>query len=304
MKVETAKADRFLFVVNPIAGAGNKRHIPALIARLCETNQITHTHIETTGTSDEAVIEGEITSFRPKAVIALGGDGTSNLVGRVLLKTEGDITMGIIPFGSGNGLAKDLGIPMRTEDALEVIFQHHTIRMDALTMNGHPFFHISDIGFNARVVTRFSEKHIRGQLAYGISLFQEIFTYVPKKYKIITDTVRLENKAFLVAIANANQFGSNTEINPIGRVDDGQFEIVVMRSFPKLYGPKVFWHLVRNTFYRSRYSTLIRCNEADIINEENEAVQVDGELVEPAKKLKVRIHPKKLKVFVPAGKIE
>ena len=294
---KTAAAENYLFVINPISGDIDKAHLPDKIKELCATRSLCHQILETTGKDDQFRIKEAVDSFRPEVVVVIGGDGTVNMVSRVLINTA--IVMGIIPQGSGNGLAKDLKIPLNYDAAVEVIFQHKIKEIDTLMINDHPSFHISDIGFNARVVGRFSHKKIRGQMAYAISLFQEFFKYKAKRYKIVTPEITWEDKALLVAIANANQFGSNTTINPLGEVDDGQFEISILKTFNFFDGIAVFYRLLNKRIHSSRYSKLIKCSQAEIYNLDEETVQIDGEIVPSFKKLEVRVLPRSLRIFVP-----
>ena len=291
---------KYLFIINPIAGDIDKAHIPDHLKDICRQKEVDFSILETTGNDDQIKIKDRIDEFDPEVIVVIGGDGTVNMVSRVIM--EKDIIMGIVPQGSGNGLAKDLKIPLDYNKAVDLIFKMNVIAMDTLLINDHPSFHISDIGFNARVVENFTKKKIRGQFAYAIALLQEFFSYKPKRYKVVTPEMTWEDTALLVAIANANQFGSNTTINPIGEVDDGNFEISILKYFSLIDGFAVFYRLWRNRIHSSRYSKLIKCTEAVIYNLDEETMQIDGEMVPSYKEVKIKLLPRSLKVIVPEKK--
>ena len=158
----------------------------------------------------------------PDAVFAAGGDGTVSLVAQALAAT--DLPLGILPLGSGNGLAKDLSIPLDLEEALQLIWRHQVRSLDTLRVGGQFAVHLADMGFNAQVVRAFNAGGVRGPAAYVRVATQEYATYQPTTYRIETDRETWEGAAFMLTIANANTFGSNVVINPDSQLDDGQFE--------------------------------------------------------------------------------
>lgn len=288
---------KLLFVINPISGGLDKDNAEAHIKGFCLHHKI-ETHIyRTTGEEDVAHILDLCEKQKPDAVIAVGGDGTVNLVGTMLIGRS--LPMGIIPQGSGNGLSKDLKIPQDFDQALQVIHQFNVKSIDTLRINNTPALHLSDVGFNALIVKRFSEGDRRGPGAYAWNLMKEYVGYQPKEYKIVTDKETYEGKAFMVTIANANMFGSNATINPDGEVDDGIFEICILTEFPKTAGINILYQMYQSDINQSLYSNIFKCRYATIYNLEKELVQIDGEPVEPEEKLEVRIIPHSLKVIFP-----
>jgi diacylglycerol kinase family enzyme len=230
-------------------------------------------------------------------VVAIGGDGTVNLVGTMLINKN--VPLGIIPQGSGNGLSKDLKIPQDFEQALAVIGQFKVSKIDTLRINGIPSLHLSDVGFNALIVKRFSEGDRRGPGAYAWNLMKEYVGYQPKEYEVITDRDHFRGKAFMVTIANANMFGSNATINPDGEVDDGIFEICILTEFPKTAGINILYQMYQSDINDSPYSHVFRCRHATIHNLEKELIQIDGEPVDTVDKLEVKILARSLQVLVP-----
>jgi diacylglycerol kinase (ATP) len=288
---------KLLFVINPISGGLDKENSEAHIKGYCMHHSIDAHIYRTTGDKDAIHIWDVCESEKPEAVVAVGGDGTVNLVGTMLIGRN--LPMGIIPLGSGNGLSKDLKIPQDFDQALQVISQFKIRAIDTLKINNIPSLHLSDVGFNALIVKRFSEGDRRGPGAYAWNLMKEYVGYQPKEYKIVTDKETYQGKAFMVTIANANMFGSNATINPDGEVDDGIFEICILTEFPKTAGINILYQMYRSDINQSLYSNIFKCKYATIYNVEKELVQIDGEPVEPEEKLAVRILPHSLKVILP-----
>jgi diacylglycerol kinase (ATP) len=295
---EEKKIKNLLFVINPIAGDIDKEELEEEIRDMCAEHHLNCSIYRTTGEHDEAHIKELIGQHTFDAVFAVGGDGTVSQVGALLIGSK--TPLGIIPLGSGNGLSKDLNIPQDTEEALHLIHSHIIRNIDTIDLNGHPSIHLSDLGFNALVVQRFCEGDKRGPGAYAWIALQEYMNYVPKYYRIETDTENFEGEAFMVTIANANAFGSNAAINPNGVLNDGRFEICLIEPFPKAAGPGILLRMYTDDIDSSIYTRRISCKRATIYNINHEVMHVDGEPVKTADEIKVTMHPKSLKVLLPA----
>ena len=296
--MEDIKAPRtILFVINPIAGDIDKADLEEEIIRICEEHNLTPHIYKTTGDRDKEQLKATIAQEQPEAVFAVGGDGTVSLVAALLIGTK--TPLGIIPLGSGNGLSKDLKIPQDREEALELIHRHVIRNIDTLDINGHPSIHLSDIGFNALVVKRFSEGETRGPGSYAWIALQEYLGYEPKFYSIKTDTEAFEGEAFMVTIANANAFGSNAAINPSGILNDGRFEICLIERFPKTAAIGILYKLYTDSIDTSVYSRKLTCRSATIYNTSREGMHIDGEPVELGEEVRVAIKPRSLKVILP-----
>ncbi|MFN6945947.1 MAG: diacylglycerol/lipid kinase family protein [Cytophagaceae bacterium] len=288
---------KFLFVLNPIAGGRRKDDVPAMLDEFCKEHNILYNIIKTTGKEDHLRIEEQILQNKYDAVVAIGGDGTVNLVGNVLLGKN--IPLGILPLGSANGLAKDLNIPQELPDALNVLPRFRPKFIDTLKINGYNAFHLSDLGFNARVIHRFAKGLLRGKLSYIWYGIQEFFTFTPFNYTILTPISRYEGDAFMMIISNASKFGTNVAINPLGDIRDGYFEISIVKPFPKLHSFHIMYYLLSDKIHRSKYYKVIRCKHAVIFNKDNESFHIDGEPWLPVEKIEIDIHPKGLKVLLP-----
>ncbi|WMJ71912.1 diacylglycerol kinase family lipid kinase [Cytophagaceae bacterium ABcell3] len=288
---------RLLFVLNPIAGGKKKQDIPSILKGFCADNGFLYDIFETTGKNDHQLIEDQLILFPYHGVVAIGGDGTVNLVGNVLVGKN--IPLGILPMGSANGLAKDLDIPEEVDEALKIIAKFRPRFIDTLKVNGFNAFHISDLGFNARVIHRFAKSLLRGKFLYVWYGVLEFLTFKPFKYTIETPISRYDGEAFMMVITNASKFGTNVSINPLGNIRDGYFEIDIVRPFPKLHSFHIMYYLLSGKIHKSKYYKIIRTKRAVIYNLDNETFHIDGEPFPAVEKLLIEEFPKGLKVLLP-----
>ncbi|MGB3618141.1 MAG: diacylglycerol kinase family protein [Catalinimonas sp.] len=271
---------RVLFVMNPISGDLDKAHLQEKLRAFSERRHLDHDFFLTTGQNDRAHIEARLATWRPDLVVTVGGDGTVNLVGSLLADAtrEPPPALGIIPFGSGNGLAKDLDIPQETDAALKLLAEGRAVPMDVVEINGETSLHLADIGFNAQMIKNFDASGVRGPAAYAWQTARTYVNYEPTPFEIVTPEQCYRGRAFMVTVANANMFGTNTTINPDGEVDDGWFEVCVLEAFPKAAGLGILYRLYREEIDESAYARVIRCREVEIFNQGEAWLQIDGEL--------------------------
>lgn len=294
-----AQNKKYLFVINPISGDIDKEDLSARIEKYAKKFSWDIKLLYTTGQDDDNQIKQYLKEYIPNIVVAAGGDGTVNLVAKHLVNT--DFVLGIIPMGSGNGLSKDLNIPQNDPDQVFEMFQSATqISIDTLTANDHFFFHLADIGFNAHIVKLFSKGKKRGLLSYIKYTLKEFYNYKTSRYVINSDYGQFVGKAFMITIANSNQFGSNLTINPNGKYDDGIFEVIIIKRFPRLESFRIFFHLLFKRINFSPYCIILKCKEAEIVCRREKTIQYDGELGGKYKKVKIKINPKSIKVLVPS----
>ena len=293
---------KILFVFNPIAGGKDKQYLVDIIKKFGIKENIECDFFATSGQDDTGKLEKYINHVKYDAIVAIGGDGTVNLAGKVLVGTK--IPLGIIPQGSANGLAKDLRIPEDVNEALKLIGKFKAIPIDTLKINGKDSFHLSDFGYNARIIHRFAESIIRGKISYLWYGLIEFFTFKPFSYTIKTPLLTYEGKAFMMIVTNTHQFGNDVVVNPLGKLDDGFFEIVIIKPFSRWVAAHVVHKLVSKTIHRSKYSKLIKCKEAIIYNTDNESFHIDGEPKNLGEKIDIQIVPKGLYIFRPMGEVE
>lgn len=299
----TEESKKLLVVLNPISGGRKKEKFPELLERFCKRNKYLYKIYETQGgEKDKEEILRLKDLYQPDVVVAVGGDGTINLVAGLVVGSS--LPVAIVPMGSANGLAKDLGIPEDPIKALNLIKDFHYHEIDTLKVNGENCFHIADFGFNARIVRRFSKSLIRGKISYIWYGLQEFFSFDPFSYAIETEEFKIQGKAFMIAVMNAKKFGINVNINPLGKIDDGFFEISVIKPFSKLSSLKVLYHLLSKTIHKSKYNRVVRCKKAIIYNSDQTSFHIDGEPIPSSEKIEITIVPKGLTLIMPCCREE
>ncbi len=290
--------EKYLFVINPIAGGLDKnQYVSDLKARFTQKGAAFDV-IETTGDNDQEKILKYMATCKPDVVVAVGGDGTCNLVAELI--QQKDVAMGIVPLGSANGLATELSIPTNTNEATDLLFAGKEIHIDAILINKkHLCLHLSDIGLNARVVKRFEREKSRGMWGYFKQYISEIFRMDPKKFKFDLNGNQFRRKAHMVVIANASKYGTGAIVNPIGKINDGKFEVCIIKPFPLWSIFSISIALFRGTLKTSRYVKILSCKKIKVYNKYRETVQVDGEVIGEPAVVNAKILHNILKVIVP-----
>lgn len=289
---------RILFVINPISGSYDKNNLIELIekktANLSGDSRIYYT----TGANDKTKISLEIADFQPGKVIVAGGDGTCNMVAQLLIGR--DIQMGIIPVGSANGLAKELQLPSLLRNALQVALDGQAKPIDVLKINEkHYCLHLSDIGLNARIVKRFEKESVRGWSGYARQFFREFFNRKTHKFRFQTGIRTFTQKAEMVVIANATKYGTGAIINPTGKIDDGQFEICIIKPFPVWAIFTITLAFFTGALHKQKHVKIISTDTITIYNPKHDNVQIDGEIIGNPTEIKASILTSALTVIVP-----
>lgn len=293
---QTAEKIAILFIVNPFSGVGRKKQIEYHLEKKLDLAkfdfQVKYTEMpqHATALSTEAIGNGV------KVIVAVGGDGTVNETARPMIGT--DATLGIIPSGSGNGLARHLGIPGEIDRAIRIINVFHTKKIDTVEINDQVFLSIAGVGFDAHVADKFAKQSQRGFFGYAKVAIREYFRFRPMKFKLVIDGKRLYRKALFISFANTDQFGYNTSIAPNASIDDGMIDVVIARKVPLwktiLYAP----FLVAKKIHMTPDVEIIRTRELDI-RQKKKTINLDGEPVKLGKRLHINVIPASLNVIVP-----
>ncbi len=292
------RSEKIKFIINPNAGfRRDKRHLYNLIRRRCKglDFKIAHTH----GPGDATRIAQQAADERYAMVVAVGGDGTVNETASGLVGTE--TALGIIPRGSGNGLARSLNIPLQAAKALEVIGTGKTYRIDAGRAAHRYFFAVTGVGFDASVGYKFNSASWRGPLPYFYLAAREFANYHPEPLRLRLEDEAMEMTPFLVTIANTQQYGNGAVIAPHARPDDGILDICVIRPMnfaefvmnaPKLFNGKADT-IPLITYYRSKFAAIEKAGPV--------LFHVDGEVQTAENLIEISVLPQALKVIVPAS---
>lgn len=287
---------KVLFVINPKSGTARENTLRELISEQGESQDFDFQIYNMTG-NDEARIRTEIKRFNPSIVAAAGGDGTMKMMAGVLANTK--TTLAVIPYGSANGMAKELQIP-DIDFALELLSQGKKKKIDLIEINKEICMHLADVGLNARVVKRFEKDPKRGKLTYAKHLFGEMFFLKSYRFQITYDDKIIRRKGVSITFANATKYGTGAVINPHGIIDDGKFELVIVKPFPRIKLLSIAWKMFVGSLHTSDYVEIIPCSNATVISNRKTTLQVDGEVVGKVKEINLSVMPKALTVLVPA----
>lgn len=224
---------RITIVINPISGrTGSRPGETACRARLAEETaaalgvavdvHLTNAPGHATELARSAIAGGA------EVVVAMGGDGTVNEVARALIGTP--VALGIVPCGSGDGLARGLGLPTNRRAALEAAFTGDTKRIDVGFANNQPFLNVAGVGFDAEIGRLFASRKTRGALGYIVMSAQQVWTYVSAHYDVVFDHERRSGPMFLVAFANSPQYGNGAILAPEADVQDGVLDVLIVKA--------------------------------------------------------------------------
>jgi YegS/Rv2252/BmrU family lipid kinase len=244
----------------------------------------------------EVAIQYQIILHQPAIVVAAGGDGTVNLVASILKNT--DTILAILPLGSANGMAKDLQLPEGILPNLDLLVNGKKVKMDLLMVNDKVSVHLADVGLNARIVKRFQLDNKRGLLIYGKHLFNEILFLKRYRFKIYYDGSFKKIKAVSLTFANATSYGTGASINPDGILNDGFFEICIVKPFPLHQLFKITWQMFRKRLAYSAYFEVIKCKTATVKCNRFTTLQNDGEIMGKVMEIELKSLPLSLWIIV------
>lgn len=288
---------RILLIINPISGIYSKSGLNAAIEKRIKNmgHEITTKYTECPGDATriarEAVIEGY------DAVLACGGDGTVNETAKGLLHSG--VALGILPNGSGNGLARHLNIPPDPLMSLKTIKEHNIVDCDYCTVNDVPFFCTFGIGFDAAVSRRFARSRRRGLITYLKSAVDEYLKFNPETYVLNVGDQSIKVNAFLIACCNASQYGNNAYIAPTASITDGLLDITLMHSGNAISQALIGVDLLAGSITKGGLIDTFRTRSVTIERSKAGIVHIDGESSEMGKSLVIECHHGGLKIFSP-----
>ena len=288
---------QIVFIVNPNSGIFSKDNIHEVISAHLDKNRFEYQVRYTEGPGHATELSKEWAGKGADVVVAVGGDGSVNEVARGLVFST--TSLGIIPAGSGNGLAHHLKIPLIRKKAIEVINIGNTKQIDTACMNEHLFVSIAGIGFDGKVARKFSQEGFRGFVAY-LKVVTELYPgYKPKKYEIELNGQKIFTRALFVAFANSDQFGFQTSIAPNAKIDDGLIDVAIVKKpqlieIPFLAG-LLFWRKID----KSNHIQIFKTDDVLVKTKKNRWANLDGEPIKAGKELRVKVNPNSLNVIIP-----
>lgn len=289
---------KLAFIINPVAGISSKVKLPQLIEHRLDHNKFEIEILKTTYAGEAKSLAKSSVLKGYHAVIAIGGDGTVNEIASQLVGTN--TILGIIPSGSGNGLARKLGISRAPHKALDLISAYKIQQIDVGLFNKNYFFSNAGVGYEGLIAEKYSKVSKGGFWQYAKLFAQDYFLYKENNYTITTNKGTYKSKAFQINFTNSGQYGYNLGPAPLtAQLDDGFFELCIVDAFPKLY---VFWMtflMILQKTHLSRYVRMIKVKRAEVRCDSTMQMQIDGEAGGETNVLEVKVLPKGLKVIVP-----
>ncbi|HCS21887.1 MAG TPA: diacylglycerol kinase [Bacteroidetes bacterium] len=291
------KINKVAFVVNPKAGSTkNKQGIIKQIKQEIPSGWEHNIYLWNHPDEIESIVK-KVVDEGVGLIVAVGGDGTVNEIARRITGTE--VALAIIPIGSGNGLARHLGIPLKAKEAAKLLSTGKIIAIDSCRINDKYFFCTAGVGFDAHIGKMFATSETRGFWTYLKITLKEFSRYKPQRYHLVVDEKPLEVNAFLTTFANAGQYGNNAYIAPEADVQDGLVHVVVLKPFSPIQILNLGARLFNKSIHQSKY--LETYTGKSIVLERSSAgpIHCDGEPFEMGKRMEVKVFPKSLLVLVP-----
>ncbi|MCX7638073.1 MAG: YegS/Rv2252/BmrU family lipid kinase [Cyclobacteriaceae bacterium] len=287
---------KFLFIINKYSGRGYQPRVEGKILDACARNN-TECTLEFTQKPGHARELARSGTDHFDTIVAVGGDGTVNEVASGLVNTS--VPLGIIPKGSGNGLARHLGIPMKYDRAVNTLFESKPLLIDTFELNGRLGVNVAGIGFDGHVANLFGDRSVRGLWGYTRLVVREFLHYRETEVTVQTDKHEYTSCDFMLAIANSSQYGNNARIAPHASLTDQLLHIVHVAKPPAFYVPlfieKLFTGSLReNKFYKSEV-----CQKACISLTRETPFHIDGEPCGRAASFNICIKPATLSVLAP-----
>ncbi len=287
---------KIIFIVNPTSGTTRKKRIVEKIETKTDKGlfdpsiRFTEYAGHATQLAADAVGEGA------DIVVAVGGDGTINEVARSLVHT--DTSLGIIPCGSGNGLARHLHIPLSVNSALHIINTCEIHRLDYGLCDGRPFFCTCGVGFDAFISEKFANRGKRGPISYAEIMLKEGLRYKPELYVIEDEETKLRYKAYVITCANASQYGNNCYIAPHASMKDGLMDVTMISPFGVIGAPGIVIGMFSKTLPRNSKVKTFKTRKILITRDQEGPYHCDGDPYKGGKQIEIEIVPKALNIVV------
>lgn len=286
---------KILFIINPISGVGKQKIVEKLVSTHLDKTKF-DIDIAYTKRAKHAIEISVNNVNKYDIIVAVGGDGTVNEIGKNLINSN--TTLAIIPAGSGNGLARDLKISMNIKKAIMLINEGQTKLIDVVKINNDYFIGTAGVGFDAYISWKFDEVSKRGFWTYLKIALKGFIKYKSLDYTVhyngIKETIE---KGMLVTFSNSKQYGNNILISPNSKIDDGLVKLISVRKFPLIYLPVFGYYLLSKKIHQFKYTQVITSEKIILINPEKK-IHIDGEPIEMDNKLEIEVMHKSLKVIV------
>jgi len=291
-----------LFIINKFSGGGYRPEVEGRIIEQCEKLNIESTIEFTQSPGHATELAKDAVKQKLDYVFAVGGDGTVNEVAQGLLGSQ--VAMGILPKGSGNGLARHLGLHMSFKKSLDIIPFHSEQMIDTLSVNGKLSVNVSGIGFDGHVAGLFANKAKRGLVGYAKLVLKEFMSFKSFEAKIGMNGNSFQSKSFIIALANSSQFGNNARVAPQASVCDQLMDVCFIQKVPMMQAVGFAQKMFGGNLNHSSFVKIIKTNRVTIDIDQSIAYHIDGEAMNATDKFIVELKPSSLKVLVPQQSVE
>ncbi len=286
-----------VFIINPRSGVDRQKAIQHAIDTTLDQQQYSYEIQYTQYAKHGTLLAKEAAAKGAYAVVAVGGDGSVNDIVAGLLDT--DTCLAIIPKGSGNGMARTMGIPLKEQEAIAVINKGNEIKMDIGYANERPFISNAGVAFDALISRKFAKSVRRGFAMYSWLVTKYLWVYKAWNWDIEIDGKPLQEKAFIITVANGKQFGYNFQIAPDANWTDGLFDVVIIRNFPRILGGLIAFRAMNGSILKSPYVKHYRAKEVVVSHPQLRLMQTDGDAHDCENKIRFTIKKGLQKVIVP-----
>jgi diacylglycerol kinase (ATP) len=283
------------FIINPKSGTKNKEKIEKLIHQYIDKSKFDYKILYTKEPHHATILSKQAADLGYDMVIAIGGDGTINEVGKGLINS--DTAMGIIPTGSGNGLARNLNIPIDPLKNIDLINKSQTTFIDTCQINNDVFLGIAGIGFDAHIALKFANSKTRGLWSYIYLVFKEYHKYKPQTYELIIDDKKIIKDALLISFAKSSQYGNNIKIAPKAKLNDGYLQVVILKNPPFYKISSILFRLKNGSIDKSKYYEVFSCKKV-VIKQNNLIAHIDGEPAYFENGINIKVNPNSLKILI------
>lgn len=283
-----------LFIINPSSGHKRGAEIINLLSKYLDSSKFDYSHVLTTHAKHAIELAAQAVKDKMDIVVAVGGDGLVNEVFQSLVNTDTAFT--IIPIGSGNGVARSIGVTMNIKKALSNLNNGELNKIDTASFNGQPYLGVSGIGFDGLIAWEFSKTKKRGMCSYVKIILKQLKAFRSSTYTIADDQGNHEYDAFIVTIANTQQYGNNAFIAPRAKLDNGQLDLVVIKKHSKWLLPLLAIQVMTKSIHKSKHVETLRAAKF-VISTSYDQAHIDGEPILSKNNNEVVVLPKSLNIY-------
>lgn len=294
--------EKILFIVNPISGHHDKSKFPSIVDALIDKDKYDYTISLTKYGGHAAELTKQAIADDFDTIVAVGGDGTINEIATSMIGARQ--TFAIVPYGSGNGLARHLHLPLKVPNIItEVINKGVKSKIDTASVNETPYISIAGVGFDALIANFFAKDPKRGFNTYAKLVTEEYPRFKPEKYSLILDDEKeIVCNPLFISFANSNQFGNNAAVSPHASLNDGLLDVCIFKKPNMLEVVYVAERLMTQNIDKTKFVDIYKAKKINVIRDKEDYVNIDGEAIMMPKDIVVEINPLSLNILLPKNK--